>query len=343
MRASHQESPSGPPPDTTGRPSDEQAPPPSPCAPNGTRWPRISIITPSFNQAAFLEHTIRSVLEQRYPNLEYIIIDGGSTDGSVEIIRKYETHLAYWTSEKDRGQTHAINKGLQRATGEIIAYLNSDDMHLPGALKCVAGHFLANPDVDLIHGRCRVVDVHGKRTGERMGDITRYVEILDLWDVWWNQRNFVQPEVFWTRRIMDKIGPFQEELVWVMDYEYWARILRAGGRVESVRAELAAFRVQPNQKSAQSEKSALELLNVVRPLLWEKPSRLRFGERVTLQGKWIFDALFRREASRLAAEGHGRMGRWLRLFPLAMRHPQIFAVTMFWRRCRNTLRVPCGN
>jgi GT2 family glycosyltransferase len=305
--------------------------------------PRFTIITPSFNQGAFLEQTINSVLGQNYPNLEYMVIDGGSTDGSVDIIRKYERHLAYWVSEKDRGQTHAINKGLQRATGDIIAYINSDDFYLSGAFGLVAECFSAHPTVDLFHGRCRVVDVAGIKTGERCGAITRYAEILDLWDVWWKQRNFVQPEVFWTRRITAKIGAFQEELFWVMDYEYWARILRAGGRVESIGAELAAFRVQPDQKSTQPEKTALELLKVVRPLLWERPSRLCSGERMALQGKWVFDALFRREASRLAAEGQGRMKRWFRLSLIAIRHPQIFAVTMFWHRFRNALRITCGN
>src|SRR5690242_3711403 len=123
--------------------------------------PKISIITPSFNQAAYIEQTIKSVLDQDYPNLEYIVIDGGSSDGSVEIIRKYENRIAFWVSEPDNGQAHAINKGLARATGDIIAYLNSDDYYLQGALKQVADLSNRRSDLDLLHGRCRVVDQHG--------------------------------------------------------------------------------------------------------------------------------------------------------------------------------------
>ena len=152
-----------------------------------TYLPRITVITPSFNQAPYLEQAISSVLDQGYPNLEYIIIDGGSTDGSVDILRKFEGRLAYWVSEKDRGQGHAINKGLQRATGDIIAYLNSDDYYLEGTFARVADYFGCHPDVDLIHGRCRVVDERGAKVGDATGSITRYDEILDLWDVWWDE------------------------------------------------------------------------------------------------------------------------------------------------------------
>ena len=114
--------------------------------------PKISVITPSYNQADFLEETILSVLNQNYPNLEYIIIDGGSTDRSVEIIKKYEKHLSYWVSEKDDGQSHAINKGLQHATGEIICWLCSDDLHVSDTLYTVAELFRLNPEIALLHG-----------------------------------------------------------------------------------------------------------------------------------------------------------------------------------------------
>src|SRR5687767_11527952 len=115
--------------------------------------PRITIVTPSFQQASYLEQTIDSVLSQGYPNLEYAVVDGGSTDGSVEIIKRYQKHLAYWVSEKDRGQTHAINKGMARATGEIRAYINSDDYYLPGTLQRVADAFQRDSGLDLVHGR----------------------------------------------------------------------------------------------------------------------------------------------------------------------------------------------
>src|SRR5262245_58669383 len=144
---------------------------------------RITIVTPSFNQAQFLEQTIDSVLSQGYADLEYIVIDGGSTDGSVEIIRRHEKHLTYWVSEADRGQTDAIDKGFLRATGTIRAYLNSDDFYLPGTFDAVSDFFRTRTDVDLLHGRCRYVNEAGEPLGGQFASIERYDEIIDLWGV----------------------------------------------------------------------------------------------------------------------------------------------------------------
>ena len=298
---------------------------------------RISIITPSFNQAAFIEQTISSVLDQRYPNLEYIVIDGGSTDGTVDIIRKFEAQLAYWVSEKDRGQSDAINKGLKLATGDIIGYLNSDDYYLDGAFERVADAYRNDQSVDLWHGRCRIVDQYGSKVDQRVGSIKRYDEILDLWDVWWKRRNFVQPEVFWTRRIANRVGQFREDLHWVMDYDYWLRILRAGGQVGFIDAELAAFRLQPNQKSGQPERTAAELLQVVRPYILQRDGSLTYSKRVMLKGEWIFHTGFLKEVEQSLAQGEGRWQRWARLAAFSARHPQMLAGRGFRRKLVQSL------
>ena len=145
-----------------GWPWDIQTQLPS-VAKNDEFWPRITVVTPSFNQGQYIEETIRSVLLQGYPNLEYIIMDGGSTDESVKIIKKYEPWLSYWVSEKDCGQSHAINKGWQRSTGDLVAWLNSDDYLAPGTLRQVARIYCQHQDLPfgLIYGRANVINLQG--------------------------------------------------------------------------------------------------------------------------------------------------------------------------------------
>ena len=298
----------------------------------GLTWPAITVITPSFNQGQYLEETIRSVLLQGYPRLQYIVIDGGSTDGSVEIIRKYQDKIAFWVSEKDGGQAHAINKGLARATGDIIAYLNSDDYYLDGTLSRVADLFNRRPDLDLFHGRCRIVDQYGSKVDQRVGSIKRYDEILDLWDVWWKRRNFVQPEVFWTRRIGEKVGSFREDLHLVMDYEYWLRILSAGGKVGFTDAELSAFRMQPNQKSAQPARTAEELLQVVHPRIFGSVGGLTPRKRLALQAKWIFHTKFLKEVEQSLERREGRWRRLLRLAWFSAVNPRVLMARGYWER-----------
>lgn len=303
----------------------------------GWEWPRITVITPSFNQAEFLEQTICSVLNQDYPNLEYFIIDGGSADGSRNIIEQYAGHLSYWTSETDNGQAHAINKGLERATGELIGYLNSDDYYLPDALRSVGRYHRHHPDVDLLHGRCRIVDRHGNKLEDRFAAIQAYNELLDLWGVWWQKRNFVQPEVFWSRRATEKVGLLREDLQQAMDYEYWARILRAGGKVGSVDLELACFRIHPEQKSARREKAAQELLQVVRAFLWEANSPLSLWNRLQLQCKWSFDSRFRPEANS-SRQSRNRFRHLAHMTFFVMRHPRICFSRAFRKRIAASVR-----
>src|ERR1700682_1513417 len=142
------------PPGKTGWPWTEESPLLPERMPDGSEWPRISIVTPNYNYARYLGTTIRSVLLQGYPNLEYIVQDDGSTDGSVDLIRQYEKHLAYWSTESNSGQPAVINRGMRRSTGSILAYINSDDYYLPGEFEAVALHFNQNTEADLVFGRC---------------------------------------------------------------------------------------------------------------------------------------------------------------------------------------------
>lgn len=301
--------------------------------------PRISIVTPSFNQGQFIERTICSVLDQGYPNLEYIIIDGGSRDGTVETIRKYEKHLAYWVSEEDRGQTHAINTGMARATGEIRAYLNSDDEYLPNALLSVADAVKSHPDTDLFYGGCSFIDEHGHCTGAvRYGDISTLDDMADVWGVWWQGRHYVQPEVFWTSRIAERIGEFDEKLYYVMDYEYWLRMFAAGVTSRRLEQPIAAFRQWGAQKSQQKDRLAAEQLMVLRNVLWDRSAPLSRSERYRLQANWLYSEVFRPEADRLSEAGRPRLSRYAALGACIARHPKLLAAPGMATRVRALLR-----
>jgi len=206
-------------------------------------WPKISIVTPSYNQGAFIERTIQSVLNQDYPNLEYIIIDGGSTDGSTEIIKKYQDKLAYWVSEKDQGQTHAINKGFRRATGDIVGWLNSDDEYCSGALETVAKTFIANKEVDFFFGNRITVDENGRvlrddrHTRFSFSALVLYGMIVS------------QPAAFWKRELFEKYGYLDESQRFCMDYEFFCRI-GAQIKAKHIRKYLARFRRHPESKSS---------------------------------------------------------------------------------------------
>jgi glycosyltransferase involved in cell wall biosynthesis len=302
--------------------------------------PRISIITPSYNQGRYLEQTIRSVLAQDYPNLEYIVIDGGSTDQSVEILKHYSSRIQYWISEPDGGQTMAINKGLRRCTGEIIGYLNSDDYYLPGALPAVARAFLRQPGADLIYGRCAFVDEHGEPKQEHFGSITSFREILDLWGVWWAKRQLVQPEVFWTRRIMNRIGHFDENLTYAMDYDYWVRILRAGSLAFRLDYPTAAFRFHAAQKSTAREKAATELLQIVKSYLWEKRSPVPWSERFKLQNHWLYQSVFLKEVTDSLGRNEGRWARYESVGKVLLAYPQILLDEGFRGRLLSLLKIP---
>lgn len=212
---------------------------------------RISIVTPSLNQAQYLESTIRSILGQNYPDLEYVIIDGGSTDGSVDIIRKYEGQLAYWVSEPDTGQGEAINKGFRHTTGEILTWLNSDDMLLPGALSLVSDLFAKNPEIAWLTGRSCGIDAPGRicELGPPMGHPRLMIRLG-----WYHGRSvlgFIQQEgTFWRRALWERAeGRLETERHYSMDFDLWQRFA-AHASLVTVDSVLAAFRYHPARKSA---------------------------------------------------------------------------------------------
>ena len=189
----------------------------------GPKLPVVSIVTPSYNQGRFLEETILSVLNQDYPNIEYIIIDGGSTDGSEDIIRKYADRLAYWVSEPDRGQAHAINKGFARATGDLLNWLNSDDCYLPGAISAIVRVHLAHPGSLIAANVINFDESTGAEQLVRQSGIT-LARFIDFWSeprpVWH------QPGIFFPRHAYESVGGLDETLIFAMDYDLMCRLLQ---------------------------------------------------------------------------------------------------------------------
>ncbi len=212
--------------------------------------PKISIIIPSYNMVDFIEETIQSIINQGYPNYECIVMDGGSDDGTLDILKKYDNDIV-WVSEKDKGQSEAINKGLKRATGEILAYLNADDAYESGCFHKIAALFEKNPSAKWVYGKCRIIDETGH-------EIRR---LINNYRYFWQKRysynrllvlDFIaQPAVFWRKELTEEIGLFNVEQHLSMEYEYW---LKAGDKYDPVFIDeyLARFRIHGSSKGALS-------------------------------------------------------------------------------------------
>jgi len=204
--------------------------------------PLVSIVTPSYNKATFIEETILSVKNQTYPHIEHLVIDGGSTDGTLDILRKYSDSLT-WISEPDKGQADAINKGWKMAKGEILAYLNADDTYMPWAVETAVKFLNDDPDVGMLYGECNIIDENGKVIG-RFG-----AEDFELKKIICDRCIVPQPAAFLRRAVLDKVGYLNTSLYMAMDLELWIRISMRF-KVKYVPHVLANFRLSPSAKTS---------------------------------------------------------------------------------------------
>lgn len=219
---------------------------PQPFMSQGTanHHPKVSIVTPSYNQGRFIERTLLSVLSQDYPNLEYFVQDGGSTDETIDVLNKYEDRLAGWASEKDNGQSHAINLGFGQCTGEIMAWLNSDDLLLPGTLTCIVDYFSRHPDVDVVYGNRLLIDESDAEIGNWIlpghdGDVLSWADYIP------------QETLFWRRQIWHKVGgQVDESFKFAMDWDLLIRFRAAGAKFAHIPRFLGAFRIHETQKTS---------------------------------------------------------------------------------------------
>lgn len=270
--------------------------------PSDTSWPRVTVITPSFNQGRYLERTIISIHNQGYPNLEHIIIDGGSTDESVQIIRKYEKRFAYWRSRTDMGQSDAINIGASKATGRYIMWINSDDLLMPGALRTLIGTMKDDPAVDLVYGNQVEVD-EADRVIKRLFTID-----FDIRDFLYEINIIVhQQSAIWTAELFHRVGGLKM-FRYAMDYDLVYRMYASGARFRRIPGFLSAFRVHSQGLTGSGEVARHRDSEVDGSFRSHMGRDRNLWDRTAM--KYIFKARrFMREPKALIAAAEHRIGR----------------------------------
>jgi glycosyltransferase involved in cell wall biosynthesis len=285
--------------------------------------PLVSIITPSYNQADYLEETIRSVLDQDYPNIEYLVVDGGSSDHSVGIIRKYADRIDWWVSEPDKGQADALNKGMARAKGEIVAWLNSDDIYRPGAIRSAVDVLQSNPDLGMVYSKLDSID----RTGELFNTISyRQYDLLDLLTF----RIIGQPTVFMRREVLQRAGPLDASYNYLLDHHLWLRMLQLTP-IKYVPEVWAAARHHPSAKNvAQAARFGEEAFRI---LDWAKTQPVlsdivRKHSRTVRAGAHRLDARYLLDGGEpgLALKAYGRVLTSRPSFAFEHWHRMLFAL-----------------
>ncbi|HEY5587484.1 MAG TPA: glycosyltransferase family 2 protein [Candidatus Paceibacterota bacterium] len=240
-------------------------------------FPKISIITPSFNQGKYIEETILSVINQDYLNIEYLVIDGGSTDNTVDIIKKYENNITYWVSEKDSGQSEAINKGFKKATGDIVCWINSDDILMPDALKTVSEYFVMNQDIDFLNGYTLRIDKSSKIL------FNHFILQPKKWYAKHGVYYVSQQAMFWRTKVFDEIGYLDETFHARMDQEFLVRLLLNNYKIGFVNSILGAIRIHEDTKTSQNSD------------IWENDKNeliKRYGDKFKFEYSKIFSCIY---------------------------------------------------